>query len=86
MATIFFVQFQPKNNLEKQNNCFRQSFHTDLENATKTATLLLSKANNNDIWNWQTNDFCGYLKLNALSLTFAIYNILNNRGKCQNLN
>ena len=47
---------------------------------------LLSKANNNDIWKWHANDFCGYLKLNALSLSFAIYNILNNRGKCQNLN
>ena len=47
---------------------------------------LLSKANNNDIWKWHANNFCSYLKLNALSLSFAIYNILNNRGKCQNLN
>ena len=43
---------------------------------------LLSKANNNDIWH--TNDFCDYLTLNALSLSFIIYNILNNRGKWQN--
>ena len=31
------------------------------------------------------NDFCGYLALNALSFNFTIYNILNNRGKWQNL-
>ena len=47
---------------------------------------LLSKANNNDIWKWHANDFCGYLKLNALSLSFAIYNILTNRAKWQNIN
>ena len=47
---------------------------------------LLYKANNNDIWKWHANYFCGYLKLNALSLSFAIYNILSNRGKWQNLN
>ena len=47
---------------------------------------LLSKPNNSDIWKWHANDFWGYLKLNALSLSFAIYDILNNRGKCQNLN
>ena len=47
---------------------------------------LLSKANNNAIWEWHSNEFCGYLKLNALSLSFAIYNILNNRGKRLNLN
>ena len=29
---------------------------------------------------------CGYLKLNVLSRSFAIYNILNNMGKWQNLN
>ena len=47
---------------------------------------LLSKTNNKDIWKWHANDFCGYLKRNALSLSFAIYNILNKREKCQNLN
>ena len=47
---------------------------------------LLFKANNNDILKWHASDFCGYLKLNALSLSFAIYNILNNRRKWQNLN
>ena len=44
---------------------------------------LLSKAKNNDIWH--ANDFCDYLTLNALSLSFAIYNTLINRGKWQNL-
>ena len=49
--------------------------------------ILLSKANNNNIWKWHANDFCGYLKLNALSLiSFAIYNILSKRGKWQNFN
>ena len=47
---------------------------------------LLSKANNNNILKWHASDFCGYLKLNALPLSFAIYKILNNRGKWQNLN
>ena len=44
---------------------------------------LLSKANNNDIWH--ANDFWEYLTLNALSLSFTIYNTLNNIGKWQNL-
>ena len=44
---------------------------------------LLSKAKNNDIWH--ANDFCDYLALNTLSLSFTIYNTLNNRGKWQNL-
>ena len=44
---------------------------------------LLSKANNNDIWH--ANDFCGYLTVNPLSLSFTIYNTLNNGGKWQNL-
>ena len=47
---------------------------------------LLSKANNNNILKCRTNDFWGYLKLNALSLSFVIYNILNNSGKWQSLN
>ena len=37
-------------------------------------------------WRWHANDFCDYLKLNALSLSFAKYNILNNWGEWQNLN
>ena len=41
---------------------------------------------NNDIWKWHAYDFYGYLKLDALSFSFGIYNILNNRGKCQNFN
>ena len=44
---------------------------------------LLFKTNNNDIWH--ANDFCNYLTLNALSLSFTAYNTLNNRGKRENL-
>ena len=62
-----------------------QNKERDLLDESSKETLL-SKANNNDIWKWHANDFCGYLKLNALSLNFAIYSILNNRGKRQNLN
>ena len=47
---------------------------------------LLSKANNNNILKCHTNDFWGYLKLNTLSLNFAMYNILNNSGNWQSLN
>ena len=50
---------------------------------------LLPKGNNNDIikikQKWHANDFCGYLTLTALLLSFTIYNISNNRVKWQNL-
>ena len=39
IANHLFCAVQPINNSKKQNNCFRQSFHTDLENVTNTATL-----------------------------------------------
>ena len=57
-----------------------EKFKINLLDGSSKDTLL-SKANNND-----ANDFCGYLKLNALLLSFATYNTLNNREKWQNLN
>ena len=33
---------------------------------------LMYKANNNIILKWHDNDFCGYLKLNTLSLGFVM--------------
>ena len=33
---------------------------------------LMYKANNNIILKWHDNDFCGYFKLNALSLGFVM--------------
>ena len=41
IANHLFCAVQPINNFKKQNNCFRQSFYTDLENVTNTATLLI---------------------------------------------
>ena len=40
LPTIFFCAVQPINNLKKKkNSCSRQSFRTDLENVTDSATL-----------------------------------------------
>ena len=44
---------------------------------------LMSKVNN-DISKLPASNFCGYLALNALLLSFTIYNILNNKGKWKN--
>ena len=69
-----------------------KSYYKEIQNKEQnlldesSKDTLLSKVNNNDILKWHTNDFFGYLKLNALSLRFVIYNILNNKGKWQNLN
>ena len=46
--------------------------------------ILLSKANKNTC-NWHVTDFCGYVTLSAMSFSFTVYNILNNRGKWQYL-
>ena len=62
-----------------------QNKEQNLLNESSKDTLL-SKANNNNIWKWHANDFFGCLKLNALPLSFVIYNFLNNRGEWQNLN
>ena len=43
---------------------------------------LLSKANNKDIWKWHVNNFCGYLALNTLSLSFTIYKQQGKVKKC----